>query len=483
MRSVTRTLLVLAASIAAVTLTGVAPAAATAMTTASASTPLAARVTAITDEPWSSPAHPVECTSVGPRATCSPNEPGSAKAEECYKGVTYGDATISVCTTYSGNVDALKDAGGEKLEILLGCQFGDVMCITVESYSRAAASVITSGIVWVLSNTSFNSDSYLWTTAIGDWAWWQGAVLLVVLIAGIWALTEAAISGDRAQIIQAGIRFALAVPVSIASVWLIGNLVNVVDGMVEPLLSRGGDGEGLYETMENLVFGGGGGNMFLAGMVMTFLSLGIIVLVFVFSFRNFALAALIAIGPVAYMLFPTRFGRSWVVNYWAAVTALLLTTPLTLGLLMLVLRGFANVESLWSVQALPLGIGLIMIAFAPVAAFSLFSFAGAAAADNVGSRLGSGATRTAARVPTLAQNIARRSASLQTRSAAVRASGSTPPATRSRNTPPPSAPPTGSGNRTSTPRPTPTSAPSGRASSPTPSPATDPGSTSNRSAR
>lgn len=452
-----RLLLFLAAFGIVATTTGAAWAPQTAPTpSATSAVPSAAGFTAVTDEGWSKPTFPVNCTYYSPRASCSAEDPTENTTEQCFTGVEYKGEVTTVCTTYEANVGAIKSASGKELKLDYKCQLADALCVAMEGQARGTASLITGAVSWAFSNTSFNTDSYLWDSAIGEWAWWQGAVLLVILIAGIWGITEGVIHQDRGETLSAFVRLCLAFPASIGSVWLIGNLLNVVDGLVIPLLERGGGGEGLYLTLQNMIYGGGGGNIFLAQLVLVCLTIGVMVLVLVFSFRNFSLAALIAIGPVAYMLFPTRICRQWITNYWAAVIALLLTTPLTVGLLMLIVSGLGKVDSMWSVQAFPLGIGIIMVAIAPMAAFSLFSFVGQAAGDAIGSRMGGSVSRGASMGAGKVGSIAQRSTAVRSRAKSI-SSGSSP-----------TAPPTPRGSGVSGP-----AAPSGRRPS-APAPAARP---------
>jgi hypothetical protein len=85
------------------------------------------------------------------------------------------------------------------------------------------------------------------------------------------------------------------------------------------------------------------------------------------------------------MLFPVKgIGPQWVVGYFSAGFTLLLAGPLTMGFVTLILRGLGNLKVLWSPEAWPLLLGLILVVFAPFAVMSLFSFAGAAAADRLG---------------------------------------------------------------------------------------------------
>jgi hypothetical protein len=62
------------------------------------------------------------------------------------------------------------------------------------------------------------------------------------------------------------------------------------------------------------------------------------------------------------------------------------TGPLTIGFVTLIINGLASVKTIWNPQSWPLIVGLVLVAFAPFAIFGLFSFAGAVAADGIGSR-------------------------------------------------------------------------------------------------
>ena len=353
---------------------------------ANAATSGAGAGVAIEGEAWSSPAFPVECTGSqhAPRISCEPTSSADIKEEYCFGDVGLNNGSLAtVCSTYDGNraeIERSSESGVLSLEY--GCQFGDAACLTAETASRAMSTMVTGGLAWAIGNASFNTDGYLWDAAIAEWSWWQGVTLIVILIAGIVSLVMSLWSRDRAELVKAFVRFGLALPASMFSVWMLGNLANVVDDITQAIIGRD-EGEGLYLTIQNMVYNTASGNFFMATGVLTLFTAATVVLLFVFSFRNFALASLIALGPVAFMLFPTSFGVQWVVRWASAVTALLLTTPLTLGVMMLVLRGFGTVDTLWSIQAIPLAIGLLMLLFAPMAVFGLFSFAGNAIAGSV----------------------------------------------------------------------------------------------------
>jgi hypothetical protein len=353
---------------------------------ANAATSGAGAGVAIEGEAWSSPAFPVECTGSqhAPRVSCEPTNSTDITEEFCFGNVgLQGGQLATVCSTFEGNRETIRDrSDGGELTLEYGCQFGDAVCLAAEQASRAMSTMVTGGLAWAIGNASFSTDGYLWDAAIAEWSWWQGVTLVVILIAGIVSLMMSLWSRDRAELVKAFARFFFTLPASMFSVWMLGNLANVVDDITQGIIGRD-DGEGLYMTIQNMVYNTASGNFFMATGVLVLFTAATVVLLFVFSFRNFALASLIALGPVAFMLFPTSFGVQWVLRWASAVTALLLTTPLTLGVMMLVLRGFGTVETLWSIQAIPLAIGLLMLVFAPMAVFGLFSFAGNAIAGSV----------------------------------------------------------------------------------------------------
>jgi hypothetical protein len=211
----------------------------------------------------------------------------------------------------------------------------------------------------------------------------------------VWSIAAAVVSRDHEQLVSALVRSFIAVPVVPLSLWTIGQLVNALDGMTWYILNRDGPGS-LFVTLQKVMWAGGQANYFFAFLIDGLLLLGMLLLVLVFMFRNLSLAVLIAVGPVAWMLFPVRsIGSQWVIRYVSAVVALLLTGPLTIGFLALIVDGLAGVKTIWDPRSWPLLLGLVMVSFAPFAVFSLFSFIGGAAVDAVGSRIGAGGARGA----------------------------------------------------------------------------------------
>ena len=326
-----------------------------------------------------------------------------------------------------------------KLLVEYGCSLGDVVCVTFENAGRGMAISATGMMYVVAANMRFDTSSVLWSAAVGEWSFWQWAILVITFCAMVWAIAAAVVSGDRGELIGAFVRSFLAVALVPISLWLTGHLLNAVDDMTWYIMNRNGP-LGLFSTLQSVMWAGGQANYFFAFLIHGLLMIGMLLLMLVFAFRNIVLAALIAVGPVAWMLFPVRgIGPQWVVRYVSAVVVLLLTGPLTIGFVTLIINGLATVKTIWDPQSWPMLVGLALVAFAPFAIFGLFSFVGAVAADGVGSRIGSQGGRMATGAARSAVSIPTRVAGLP---AGVRPSGGapggpklTPATTRSSTTP------------------------------------------------
>jgi hypothetical protein len=366
-----------------------------------------ARMAVVSGEPWSAPAYPVECTTASGQVTCTPTDPAAVTPQECYMGVLYAGETATVCTTFEGHSQALQSAGGTPLLVKYGCSLGDVVCATFENAGRGMALSATGMMFLVADNMRFDTSTLLWSAAVEQWSFWQWAILIITFGAMVWAIAAAVVSGDRAELVGALVRSFIAVPAVAITLWLTGHLLNAVDDMTWYILNGEG-ASSIYSTLQSVMWAGGQANYFFAFLIHGLLMLGMLLLMLVFAFRNIVLAALIMVGPVAWMLFPVRsVGPQWVVRYVSAVIVLLLTGPLTIGFVALIVNGLASVKTIWNPQSWPLLVGLVLVAFAPFAIFGLFSFAGAVAADGVGSQLGAhggrmagSAARGAARIPT-----------------------------------------------------------------------------------
>jgi hypothetical protein len=344
---------------------------------------------------WSAPAFPVNCLAASRQVSCTPQNPADVRPQQCFAGVPLDGGTAMVCTTFQGHQDALRAAGGRALLVSYGCSIGDLVCTTFENFGRGMALGATAAAFAMATSMSFDTTSTLWSAAVAQWSFWRWAVLALLFGAMVWSIAAAVVTRDHEQLVSALVRSFIAVPAVPLTLWMIGYLVNALDGMTWYILNRAGPGS-LFVNLQKVMWAGGQSNYFFAFLVDGLLLLGMLLLVFVFMFRNLALAVLIAVGPVAWMLFPVRsLGPQWVIRYASAVVALLLTGPLTIGFLSLIVNGLAAVQSVWDPRAWPLLLGLVMVAFAPFAVFGLFSFIGGAAVDVVGARMGGGAARGA----------------------------------------------------------------------------------------
>lgn len=357
-------------------------------------------------EPWSSPAHPVDCEDSSGQVSCTPIEPASVTAQQCFSGVLVAGTRSTLCTTYAPHVEAIRNDGGKPLTVAYGCSIGDVVCMTFENAGRGMALTATSMMFAVTDNMRFDTSSLLWSAAVEEWSFWQWAILIVLLGAMVWAIAAAIVSGDREQLVGALVRTFIAIPAVPLTLWVTGHLLNAIDDLTWYILHRDGPGS-LFVTLQGVMWAGGQANYFFAFVIHGLLMIGMLLLMLVFTFRNIVLAALIAVGPIAWMVFPLRgIGPQWVVRYASAVVVLLLTGPLTIGFVTLIINGLSTVKTIWDPQSWPLLFGLVLVAFAPFAIFGLFSFVGAAAADGIGSasashagRIGTGAARSAVSIP------------------------------------------------------------------------------------
>lgn len=439
----------------------------------------------VSGEPWSAPAYPVDCQTANGQVSCTPSDPNSVTAQQCFTGVVASGGNTTVCTTYEGHTKAIQNAGGRALLVNYGCSLGDVVCATFENAGRGMALGATGTMFLVAANMRFDTSTLLWDAAVNEWSFWQWAILIVTFGAMVWAVAAAAISGDRDELVGALVRSFIAIPAVPITLWATGHLLNAIDEMTWYIMSRSGP-DALFSTLQSVMWAGGQANYFFAFLIHGLLLLGMFLLMLVFAFRNIVLAALIMVGPVAWMMFPIRgVGPQWVVRYVSAVAVLLLTGPLTIGFVTLIINGLAGVKTIWDPQSWPMLVGLVLVAFAPFAIFGLFSFVGAVAADGVGSRLGShggrmaaGAASTAVRIPT---RMGGHPSGVRPASSGPAASTASRPATTTRtSTTAPRATPAPAATRTPAPSPgsppsaTPRTSPAaGSPSSPTTSSPTD----------
>jgi hypothetical protein len=266
------------------------------------------------------------------------------------------------------------------------CNVLDYFCLAQESISRNVAKWATDSISWVFDQSAFDSSSILFTVATDEAGFWWTIVGFVVIAAVAIAIAIAAIAANPKLMVRAFLGLLGTFAITWLAIWGVGKLLDVVDGLTAPILAHGLATGGIQQTVMKLMYPSD-----FAGVVQSTsptvimlsllaLGVGLVIDAFVNSLRNFGLMVLIAFAPLAFSILATKAGSGWWRNWWSAVIALVLTKPLVLGLLVLVLNGTGKVGSLYTIQALPLIIGLFMSLLMPFVAFGLFSFVGAQAA-------------------------------------------------------------------------------------------------------
>ncbi|MFB8191375.1 hypothetical protein ACFC14_18810 [Microbacterium sp. NPDC055988] len=273
-----------------------------------------------------------------------------------------------------------------------------------EGWSRALISDAVGGLVGILGTSHFTTEGALWDAAAGEWSYWVWAILGIMFCATVWSITQAMYSRDRADMVTAISRSVVAWPMIFITFWLGSRLVGFFDDWTLYTLTRGESLGGMFRRFSQIIFAGGEGHYFMTFLIALTIWIGTKLLLVVFSLRTLGLAALLMVGPVAWMLFGVKgIGQQWVIGYFSAAFTLLLSGPLTMGFVSLLMTGIGNLDVLWSPEAWPLLLGLVLVVFAPFAVMSMFSFAGAAAADRLGGaagnagRMGMNAARGAGR--------------------------------------------------------------------------------------
>lgn len=301
-----------------------------------------------------------------------------------------------VCVNSSGMKSYLADAPApdKPFGINYECGFGDLLCVGLEDYAVGMLTWGTESVDWAMAATAFTTDGALWVGAATEFSWWRWAVVLVTVVAMAWGITLGLLKQDGAMVRSAVIGGILAWPAAELSVWTLGHLLNVSELLTDAVMESGGGS--FAERLAALANGGTIDDRTAVTLTATLLALGAFVLVFVFSFRNLALMVLVAFAPLAFMLAPVRPGARVIATWAAAVLALLITKPLTIGLLSLILQTGEGLDSLWAPEALPLLIGMVLSLFMPFVAFTLFDFVGTQAvgsAENAGRAVSGVATR------------------------------------------------------------------------------------------
>lgn len=356
-----------------------------------------------TDLDWPWEAGDATCTvisngqAVPELVNCAGSTAATSGTTECWinvptttDGVAATSTTVCTSSTDQTHRDTLKAAVARDPNAVQGhCGFGDGTCAMFEGFSQALISDSVGTMVGIVGTGQFTTEGTLWDAASGEWSYWVWAILGVLFCATVWSITQAMYSRDRADMVTALTRTVVAWPMILITYWGGSQLISVFDNWTLYTLTRGDSLAGVFRRFSQIIYAGGEGHYFMTFLIALAIWVGTKLLIVVFALRTLGLAVLMMAGPVAWMMFPVKsIGPQWVVAYFSAGFTLLLAGPLTMGFITLILRGLGNLKVLWSPEAWPLLLGLILVVFAPFAVMSLFSFAGASAADRLGSAAG-----------------------------------------------------------------------------------------------
>lgn len=355
------------------------------------------------------PTASIECWQNGPAATvtCVTKDGSGPAIDECFgqasvfacTGEDYAAATglecvgwpsgmnpefsgFRLCVNGAAMTEYLDSAAAGAPRVGIDFQCGpDPACKLQQDLAASTTQMALENIRGAMSNTAFTTDGSFWVGATTEFSWWRWAVVLVTVVAMAWGITVGLLKQDGPMVRSAVIGGILAWPAAELAVWTLGHLLNVSERLTQAVM--GANASGSFDAqIADLANSGTYDDQAAVVWSSLILALGSFVLTFVFAFRNLALMVLVAFAPLAFMLAPVRPGVRIITVWASAVLALIITKPLTMGLLSLILTTGAEMESLWVPEALPLLFGIILTAFMPLVAFTLFDFVGTQAASS-----------------------------------------------------------------------------------------------------
>lgn len=214
-----------------------------------------------------------------------------------------------------------------------------------------------------------------------------GVMAIILIVLGSIQLILDIRKGGIGAALKTFFGILMAWPVTAVSVWMTMKLTRYVDQLSNAILGTDSGSQALAKVFTPAMTNPSLTNkaaMYLVFMLIIWLLS--LVLSLIMIIRNFVLLALIAIAPMALMILPASFARTWSKNWAGAVLATLLIKPLSAIILVLAAELTAKTEGFTAVLT---GIvGLILAAASPLLASKIFGFAGLQAADSATSAAG-----------------------------------------------------------------------------------------------
>lgn len=289
-----------------------------------------------------------------------------------------------------------------------GCSIGDVGCMIEEQIVRWCIDLmnfVIDALDWALKIGAFQTQdsdgkpTADWLNAIGMTEVWIGiAGVFGVMLVTIIAVTFGIVKRDRETITRALFGCALSVPLTLVSIWFIGQLVGVIELVPREILENSlGEvdmktavreflipgmnhsnaqnmqevGEGMLAQV-NRTF-----NPLIIWMVLGVFLLAVFFIIVINVIRNLMLQVAIATAPIAFMMLPTGVGKPMIVTWAKTVAAILLIKPIMVTWICLMLTGMLQSNgSIYGFEGFKYIFGMLLVVLVPFMVFGMFSFIG-----------------------------------------------------------------------------------------------------------
>ena len=241
-------------------------------------------------------------------------------------------------------------------------------------------------IEWTLDWGNIGRGTAGWAAAIDLAGFWIGLTAFFVTVSvGAVGIGRGMVTNRREDAWRAALGVAFAVPSTIATIWLIGELLKLLE-FIPGMLIDLNDGVSAVEQLNqfygldeetSLLLDSVAGNIFAASLNGTLAFFGFFTLGAVRLVRALGIMAMVAFAPFVFTMMPVREGTDVQRNYTILLTGLLLTDPILLGMMHMLTRMAAIIEDPWSTDGLTLSLGLALLGLAPMVVLGMFSWAGA----------------------------------------------------------------------------------------------------------
>lgn len=276
------------------------------------------------------------------------------------------------------------------------CGIGDVICGTQEAIWKGMADAYVASLTWMFTLTGFTTSSPGWTAAIDTAEFWiKNTAFFILLITMIIEVCIALIKQNPKKMANVAILTVFAMPIMQLTISLTGEILNGLDELpatiVKDVLGEGEDNqEALRTRLQVLTFGSNAIDstgmedsvksaevpigisffgifaLILAGLVVSFVDI----------IRQLGLMVLISLTPIVFALIATSIGRSFLRNWAVLLVSCLLVKPIMLSFIAMLISMTSELDTLWSVEALPFIFGMCLVGAIPLTVLTIFSWTG-----------------------------------------------------------------------------------------------------------